>query len=127
MKKVVLALAAILYPATCLAMPTAQFVSRWKAVSKNPAHLSPDAYARQPEVKALTAELGKAFDAYKDSVLKARTDHVPPVSCPPKDLDLPIDQVIASAAGLPAQWQSREFTDSFQEIMKERYPCPAAS
>ncbi|MDF0490150.1 hypothetical protein PX554_18650 [Sphingomonas sp. H39-1-10] len=124
MKRPALFFLAIFYPTLCFAMPTSEFVSRWKAVIPNAQHLRPEEFANQPEVKALNAEFGKAFDQYKAAILKARADNAVPRSCPPKDANLQLNDILAAAEKLPADWQSREFTDSFGKIMDDRYPCP---
>lgn len=115
------------YPAICSAMQTSEFVVRWKAASANHGRLPPDQLAQQPEFKVLTAELSKAFDAYKAEIVKARTDGTMPSSCPPQTSNLQVNDIVAAAEKLPHQWQSREFTDSLREIMAERYPCAKGS
>lgn len=123
MKRVAIFVLAASCPELCFAMPTSEFVSRWAAASNNPRHLNPEAFANQPEVKTLIAELGKAGDNYKAQLAKARADHTALRSCPPTDVNLQLKDLLAAAKKLPPEWQSREFTDSFARIMDERYPC----
>ena len=119
--------ALLIVSAPAAAMPTSAFISRWEAAS----HLSKDqaqgltaaAVANRPEVKALFVEFSDAAQAYRRQILDARTAGRAPRACPPKDVNLTIDGVVADIRRLPADWQSRELSDSFGAAMDRRFPC----
>ena len=115
-------------PVPAIAMPTAQFISQWRLASrisggKAPA---PAEITKSPELQRLVGEFSSAAQTYRQQILSARTAGTSPRACPPKNVDLAIDGVIADVERLPAGWQSREFSDSFAAVMDRRYPCPPA-
>ena len=105
------------------AMTTSDYVERWEIALKNPNHLPSESFSEQPEVKSLMEELSQAFSMYKAEVEKAKSDNEESQLCLPRQGGLQIYDIIAAAKELPAEWQSREFYESFREIMRIRYPC----
>jgi hypothetical protein len=97
---------------------------RWEVVLKNPNHLPSDRFSEQPEVKILMQELSQVFSRYKSEVEAARSDNGKSQLCLPRQGGLRIEDIVAAAKELPVEWQSRDFYESFREIMRIRYPCP---
>lgn len=104
-------------------MTTSDYVERWEIVLKNPNRLPSDSFSEQPEVKSLMEELSQAFNKYKVEVEKAKSDNEKSELCLPRQGGLQINDVITAAKELPIEWQSREFSESFREIMRLRYSC----
>ncbi len=124
MKRAIVLLPMLFYPAICSATPTAEFVARWDALKKNAGHASLQDIASRPEAKAYVREFGDAAMALKQKLAEAKNRNQPVDVCPPHEVKLDMEGVMADARQLPAAWQSRPFADSFAQIMKNRYPCP---
>jgi hypothetical protein len=129
MKYVAVFAVALCVPVAALAMPAGEFVTRWQAASKVSmrAGLTPEQIAASPELKTLFAEFSTAARNYRQQVLSARAAGTQPRACPPKDVNLSVDGVIADVEHLPAGWQSRELSDTFADAMDHRYPCTAGA
>ncbi|KTF67511.1 hypothetical protein ACNFJ7_05510 [Sphingomonas sp. HT-1] len=114
-----------------MATPTGQFVARWQAASQAAKPAGSAVTAEQalatPELKALLDEFAAVAGAYRRQLLDARAAGKPPRACPPSQVDLTVDAVLAEVQTLPAAWQSREFADSFGAVMDKRYPCASLS
>lgn len=104
-------------------MTTSDYVERWEIALKNPNGLPSDRFSEQPEVKSLMEELSTAFNMYKAEVEKEKSNNEKSQLCLPRQGGLQISDIIAAAKELPVEWQSREFYESFREIMRIRYPC----
>jgi hypothetical protein len=129
MKYTSLFVVALCVPAAGTAMPTGEFITRWQAASRVSIStgLTPEQIAASPELKALFAEFSTAARSYQQQVLSARTAGTQPRACPPKDVNLSVDGVIADLKRLPAGWQSSELSDTFAAAMDRRYPCTAGA
>lgn len=129
--KFVILLAALVLPATASATPTGVFVARWAAASRVAKPAGSTATAEQtlatPELKALLDEFATVAGDYRRQVIEARAAGKPPRACPPKNVELTIDGVLAEIRRLPPAWQSRDFAESFGAVMDKRYPCTAGS
>jgi hypothetical protein len=111
-------------PAAASAMPTAAFIARWHAAASvaKTAGRTPDQIAQSPELKTLFAEFSEAAQRYRRAVVSARAAGTPR-ACPPSDVNLSVDGVLADIERLPAPWKTRDFADSFAAAMDRRYPC----
>jgi hypothetical protein len=121
--------ALMLSPASASAMPTGDFIARWRkasSVSRAEAEsLSKDRGNASPELQGLLAEFGTATHQYQNQILSARANGTAPRACPTGTIDLTVDGVIADLQKLPSDWLRRELADSFAEVMDHRYPCSA--
>lgn len=121
----VLAVLAAAAPAS--AMPTSEFISRWQAAShlsrKPGQQLTAAEIADTPEIRLLFGEFSAVAHAYRQQIVDARAAGRQPRACPPKDVDLTIDGVIAEIGRLPGDWRSRDLTSSFGAAMDHRFPC----
>lgn len=117
------ALSSLATPA--FAMPTAEFIARWHAASRisKASGLSPREVAALPEIKTLGSEFASAAYAYRQQILAARAAGRLPRACPPKDVDLSIDGIIADVERLPNGWQSRDLSDTLAQALDRRHPC----
>ncbi len=117
-------------PTAATAMPASQFIEKWRAVSTGPAANGPrsaEMAAADPQIQVLTAEFAAALQAYRGQLLEARALGKPTRSCPPKEVKLTVDDMIADIERLPVSWQSREFSDAFGKAMNVRYPCASGA
>lgn len=119
----------LVLPVTASATPTGEFIARWDAASRKPKVEGKTAIETMatPEVLALVNEFGVVAGTYRDQILKARAAGQPPRACPPKEVDLTIDAVLAEVRALPVAWRSRDFAESFGAVMDKRYPCAGGS
>ena len=121
----------ILLPAVASATPTGQFVSRWQAASQAAKAAAKTTTAEQalasPELKTLMDEFAAVAGNYRRQILDARVAGRPPRACPPAEVDLTVESILAQIPKLPPVWQTRDFADSFGAIMDKRYPCPSVN
>ena len=125
---------ALAVPTAASAMPTAEFVERWNNASNAIAQAAEQSggqmtaeQAMTPEVRQLIEEFSAIGDSYRREIMDARAAGDIPRACPPKEVDLTINVVVAEAAALGPEWQSREFGESFAAVMDMRYPCAGSS
>lgn len=120
--------ALLLFPAAATAMPTGDFIARWKAASSisraEAERLSKDRGNASPELQGLLAEFGSVAHQYQNQILSARASGTAARACPTGTVDLTVDGLVADLKRLPTEWQKRELADSFAEVMDRRYPCP---
>ncbi|WP_174297284.1 hypothetical protein [Sphingomonas bacterium] len=118
----------LLSSASASAMPTSMFIARWQAAShvtqQEAQKATTSGIANSAEMQALIAEFSTAGSAYRQQILDARAAGRTPRACPPKDVNITVNDVIAEIARLPTSWQSRELSDSFGAAMDRRFPCP---
>ncbi len=117
-------------PTAAMAMPASQFILEWRAASKGPvtdAPRSAEMAAADPRLRRLAAEFSAALDRYRGELLDARAAGKPTRSCPPKEVSLTVDDMVAEIERLPTSWQHREFSDAFAKAMDTRYPCAASA
>jgi len=125
MKRAALLALMALYPASCMATTTGDFVAKWEELRKNPDHLSAQDFGQRADVQSFIHEFGDAASTLRKKLDDAKSRNQPVDICPPHEVKLGIDAILADARALPAAWQSRPFADSFAQIMKNHYPCPA--
>lgn len=117
----------LIWAAPTAAMPSAEFASRWRAASRVPmavgAEVAKQTLSNSTELRALAAEFNRALQQYRGQILAAKSAGTKLRSCPPKELDITVDGVIADMSSLPAGWQMREVSETFGEVMDRRFPC----
>ena len=104
------------------------FARDWRAVSKIPAvagaaRPTAEQVSSNPRIRALAAEFVSAVERYRNEIITARSNNMPPRSCPPKNVNLTIDNMVADIENLPKGSRTQDLYLAISQILDEKFRC----